>query len=177
MRHAHTGLIVGGGPVGLGLAADLGWRGVACPVVEQGDGTIGIRAPPPRTRAPWSSSDAGASPSACSEAATPPDFPHTVLYLTEPYRLRDRPLRAPGHGGTARTAISPERPQRCNQIWLDPILRDFATSFPTVTLKMRTRFESFVEDGGGVVATVTDRASGETHHDRGRLPRRLLRRR
>ena len=23
-------LIVGGGPVGLGLAADLGWRGVAC---------------------------------------------------------------------------------------------------------------------------------------------------
>ena len=33
-------LIVGGGPVGLGLAADLGWRGIDCMLVEQGDGTI-----------------------------------------------------------------------------------------------------------------------------------------
>ncbi len=33
-------LIVGGGPVGLGLAADLGWRGIDCLLVEQGDGTI-----------------------------------------------------------------------------------------------------------------------------------------
>jgi len=33
-------LIVGGGPVGLALAAELGWRGVACTLVEQGDGRI-----------------------------------------------------------------------------------------------------------------------------------------
>src|SRR5580698_1865102 len=33
-------LIVGGGPVGLALAADLGWRGIECILVEQGDGTI-----------------------------------------------------------------------------------------------------------------------------------------
>ena len=33
-------LIVGGGPVGLGLAIDLGWRGITCLLVEQGDGTI-----------------------------------------------------------------------------------------------------------------------------------------
>ena len=33
-------LIVGGGPVGLALAADLGWRGVECLLVEQGDGKI-----------------------------------------------------------------------------------------------------------------------------------------
>ena len=33
-------LIVGGGPVGLGLASDLGWRGVECVLVDQGDGTI-----------------------------------------------------------------------------------------------------------------------------------------
>ena len=31
-------LIVGAGPVGLALAADLGWRGVSCLVVEQGEG-------------------------------------------------------------------------------------------------------------------------------------------
>ena len=33
-------LIVGGGPVGLALAIDLGWRGIACTLVEQGDGSI-----------------------------------------------------------------------------------------------------------------------------------------
>ncbi len=31
-------LIVGGGPVGLALAADLGWRGAPCLVIEQSDG-------------------------------------------------------------------------------------------------------------------------------------------
>ena len=38
-RHIPV-LIVGGGPVGLALAAELGWRGVACELVEQGDGKI-----------------------------------------------------------------------------------------------------------------------------------------
>ena len=33
-------LIVGGGPVGLALAAELGWRGIGCTLIEQTDGTI-----------------------------------------------------------------------------------------------------------------------------------------
>ena len=33
-------LIVGGGPVGLALASELGWRGISCILTEQGDGTI-----------------------------------------------------------------------------------------------------------------------------------------
>src|SRR6266498_3358235 len=33
-------LIVGGGPVGLALAAELGWRGVPCTLIEQSDGRI-----------------------------------------------------------------------------------------------------------------------------------------
>jgi len=33
-------LIVGGGPVGLALAGDLGWRGVPCLLIEQSDGSI-----------------------------------------------------------------------------------------------------------------------------------------
>ncbi|HLI25918.1 MAG TPA: FAD-dependent monooxygenase, partial [Chloroflexota bacterium] len=31
-------LIAGGGPVGLALAVELGWRGVPCLLLEQGDG-------------------------------------------------------------------------------------------------------------------------------------------
>lgn len=33
-------LIVGGGPVGLSLANELGWRGIDCTLVEAGDGQI-----------------------------------------------------------------------------------------------------------------------------------------
>ena len=33
-------LIVGAGPVGLSLALDLGWRGVGCTIIDQGDGAI-----------------------------------------------------------------------------------------------------------------------------------------
>ncbi len=33
-------LIVGGGPVGLAMAVELGWRGIDCVLVEQGDGEV-----------------------------------------------------------------------------------------------------------------------------------------
>ena len=139
-------LIVGGGPVGLGLATDLGWRGIRCLVVEQGDGTVAH----PRANAEnartmeffrrWGIADK------VREAGTPADFPHTVIYLTSLTGFEIARIERPGHGGQAPNPISPERPQRCNQLWLDPILRERATGFPTVSLRMRCRFESFEQD-------------------------------
>jgi 2-polyprenyl-6-methoxyphenol hydroxylase-like FAD-dependent oxidoreductase len=153
-------LIVGGGPVGLGLAIDLGWRGIACLLVEQGDGTIAH----PRANAEnartmelfrrWGVADK------VRELGTPEDYPHTVLYLTALTGFEIARIERPGHGGRAPSAISPERPQRCNQLWLDPILRERAASFPSVTLRMRCRFETFEQDGERVVATVHDLAAG-----------------
>jgi 2-polyprenyl-6-methoxyphenol hydroxylase-like FAD-dependent oxidoreductase len=153
-------LIVGGGPVGLGLAIDLGWRGVECLLVEQGDGTIAH----PRANAEnartmeffrrWGIADR------VREAGTPEDYPHTVLYLTALTGFEIARIERPGHGGRAPSAISPERPQRCNQLWLDPILRDRAESFPSVRVQLRSRFESFEQDAAGVVATVRDLVTG-----------------
>ena len=153
-------LIVGGGPVGLGLAIDLGSRGIECLLVEQGDGTIAH----PRANAEnartmeffrrWGIADR------VREAGTPGDFPHTVLYLTALTGFEIARFERPDHGGGAPGTISPERPQRCNQLWLDPILRDRARSFPRVRLRLRCRFESFEQDDGGVVATVHDLVTG-----------------
>ena len=148
-------LIVGGGPVGLGLAADLGWRGVACTVVEQGDGSIAHpRATAENARTMelfrrWGIAER------VKEAGTPPDFPHTVLYLTSLTGYEIARFDRPGHGGTARTAISPERPQRCNQLWLDPILRDFATELPDRDAARCARgSKSSWRKNGCIVATV-----------------------
>src|SRR5712671_5477277 len=153
-------LIVGGGPVGLGLAADLGQRGIKCLLVEQGDGTIAHpRANAENARTMEFFRRLGIADKV-REAGTPEDFPHTVLYLTALTGFEIARIKRPGHGGRAPGTISPERPQRCNQLWLDPILRARAASFPSVTLRLRCRFEDFEQDDARVIATVHDLATG-----------------
>jgi 2-polyprenyl-6-methoxyphenol hydroxylase-like FAD-dependent oxidoreductase len=158
-RHTPV-LIVGGGPVGLGLAVDLGWRGIDCLLVEQGNGTIAH----PRANAEnartmeffrrWGIADK------VREAGTPEDYPHTVLYLTALTGFEIARIERPGHGGRAPSTVSPERPQRCNQLWLDPILRRRAEGFPSVEVRLNCRFESFEQDDKRVLATVHDLATG-----------------
>jgi 2-polyprenyl-6-methoxyphenol hydroxylase-like FAD-dependent oxidoreductase len=154
-------LIVGGGPVGLALGADLGRRGVPCLIVEQSDGP----ADHPRASAlnarsmefmrRWGIAEA------VRTAASPEDFPHTALYCTTLTGFEIARIERPHHGGRAPTATSPERAQRCNQIWLDPILRDLAASFAGVDLRYRWRFETLVDEGERVIATVHDLAADE----------------
>jgi 2-polyprenyl-6-methoxyphenol hydroxylase-like FAD-dependent oxidoreductase len=160
-------LIVGGGPVGLALAADLGWRGIACILVEQGDGTIyHPRANTVNSRTMefcrrWGIADE------VKESGAPPDFPSTILYLTslQGYELAriERPTYGGGNAGRVKPLLtSPERSERCNQLFFDPIMRRLAQGMPSVTLRYRCRFETFAEKDGGVIATVRDLASDRT---------------
>ncbi len=154
-------LIVGGGPIGLSLAADLGWRGVSCMVVDQGKGPSDF----PRANAEnartmeffrrWGIADK------VRQSGTPEDYPHTVLYITSLTGHEIARFDRPGHGGKGPTVLSPERPQRCNQLWLDPILRDLATGFETVTLRPNCRFESYVETDEGIRAEIVDLPTGQ----------------
>jgi 2-polyprenyl-6-methoxyphenol hydroxylase-like FAD-dependent oxidoreductase len=154
-------LIVGAGPVGLALAADLGRRRVPCLVIEQGDG------PPDHPRATALNARSmefmrrfGIA-DAIRRDGMPEDFPHTALYCTSLTGFDIARIERPHHGGSGASDGSPERAQRCNQIWLDPILRDLASGYDGVTLRYRCRFESAVEQGDRVLATVHDLASGD----------------
>lgn len=150
-------LIVGGGPVGLAVAIELGRRGLACTLVEQFDGTIHHpRATAQNARTMeffrrWGISDA------VRESGMPQDFPHTVLYLTSLNGFEIARIERPHHGMGKSSTTSPERPQRCNQIWLDPILRELASSYDSVTLRYNCKLEHFRDEGERVVATVHDR--------------------
>jgi 2-polyprenyl-6-methoxyphenol hydroxylase-like FAD-dependent oxidoreductase len=154
-------LIVGGGPVGLALAGDLGWRGARCLVIEQGEGpadhprATAINARSMEFMRRWGVAQA------VRDASAPEDFPHTALYCTTLTGFEIARIERPHHGGRAPTTTSPERAQRCNQIWLDPILRDRAVGHDSVDLHYRWRFESLVEDGDRVIATVHDLARDE----------------
>jgi 2-polyprenyl-6-methoxyphenol hydroxylase-like FAD-dependent oxidoreductase len=154
-------LIIGGGPVGLALAADLGWRGIRCTLVEQGDGTIyHPRANTVNSRTMEFCRRWGVAEEV-KQSGAPPDFPSTILYLTslQGYELAriERPTYGGGEGGRQRPLLtSPERSERCNQLFFDPIMRGLAGRMPSVTLRYLTRFESFEPEDGGIVAQVRD---------------------
>ena len=152
-------LIVGGGPVGLAVAIELGRRGIACVLVEQFDGTIHHpRATAQNARTMeffrrWGISDA------VRESGVPQDFPHTVLYVTSLTGFEIARIERPHHGMGKSSTTSPERPQRCNQIWLDPILRELASSYDAVTLRYNCKLEDFRDEGDRVVATIHNRTA------------------
>lgn len=154
-------LIVGGGPVGLSLALDLGSRGIAVLLVEQEDGTIDHpRASAENARTMefmrrWGIADA------VRAAATPPGFSQDVVYLTSLNGFEIARISRPEHGSGGASSHSPESPQRCNQVWLDPIIARAAAAHDSVTLRYRHRFISYEENGDRIVATVRDLVSGE----------------
>jgi 2-polyprenyl-6-methoxyphenol hydroxylase-like FAD-dependent oxidoreductase len=149
-------LIVGGGPVGLALAAELGWRGIACMLVEQGDGRIltpkmnevNVRTMEFCRR--WGIAEE------IHSCPFPPDYPLDVVFVTtlSGYELGRMP-RAPRMSHKP----GPESPmslQICSQMWFDPILQRFARGFPHVNLRYRTRLNSFDAGANGVVAEIVD---------------------
>jgi 2-polyprenyl-6-methoxyphenol hydroxylase-like FAD-dependent oxidoreductase len=152
-------LIVGGGPVGLALAADLGRRGIECTLVEQSDGTIyHPRANTVNSRTMEFCRRWGIAEDV-RQAGTPPDFPLDIVYCTglEGYMLArvDRPT----YGGHKPLPTTPERSQRCNQLFFDPLMREFAVSFSSVQLRYRCRFESFTETTDSVLCKLHDLAN------------------
>ena len=154
-------LIAGGGPVGLALAVELGWRGVACELVEQGDGSIATpKMNEVNTRTMefcrrWGIADA------VLDCPFPADYPLDVAFVTtlSGYELARVPR--PPRGSQTPEPHSPHRLQACSQIWFDPILQRLARTFPTVRLRYGRRLELFTQSGAGVTAEVVDAATGE----------------
>ena len=155
-------LVVGGGPVGLAMATELAWRGIACTLVERRDGSI----PLPRMNAVnarsmevcrrWGIADQ------VRNAGWPRDYPRRMQYVTQ---LRSDPLAVIDYGTDAErkpSGNSPESFQRCPQTWFDPILREHARSYPSNRLLYRTMLDHFEDRGDHVCVTLTDRDSGAT---------------
>jgi 2-polyprenyl-6-methoxyphenol hydroxylase-like FAD-dependent oxidoreductase len=153
-------LIVGGGPVGLALAGDLGWRGIPCMLIEQTDGAIyqprmdlvGVRTMEFCRR--W-----GLVP-AVEGSPYPRDYAQDNIYLTSLTGYELGRERFPGIGQAPPPPQSPQRRERCPQNMFDPILRAFAASQKNVTLRYRTRLISFTQDSDLVTAIVENADTG-----------------
>ena len=153
-------LVIGGGPVGLALAGDLGWRGIACTLVEQSDGSIyqprmdlvGIRTMEFCRR--W-----GLVP-AVEGSPYPRDYAQDNIYLTSLTGYELGRERFPGIGQAPPPKESPQRRERCPQNMFDPILRAFAASQKNVALRYRTRLVAFTQNADLVTAVVENAETG-----------------
>jgi 2-polyprenyl-6-methoxyphenol hydroxylase-like FAD-dependent oxidoreductase len=156
-------LIVGGGPAGLALAAELGWRGIACTLIEQGNGRIAtpkmneVNVRTMEFCRRWGIADG------VLNCPFPGDHPLDVVFITTLFGYELGRVLRPARNQQTPEPASPYRLQACSQIWFDPLLLKLARSFASVTVKHRHRLESFAQGEGGVSAEIADLTSGTRH--------------
>jgi 2-polyprenyl-6-methoxyphenol hydroxylase-like FAD-dependent oxidoreductase len=169
-------LVVGGGCVGLSLAAELGWRGIPCILLEQRATTtdqpkcnlVNMRTMEHYRRL-------GAA-MAVRAAGIPPDHPQHVVFGTRMtghvvhrFAYASRRDALAGRGEIAfGSRQGPELPQRISQIHLEPVLRAHAATFPSVDLRFGWRSDAFTQDADGVGVDAVELGSGRRERLRGR---------
>ncbi len=160
-------LIVGGGPVGLALACDLGRRGIGCLVVEQRAGLLSHpRANTHSARSMEFYRRLGIA-RAFRAAGLPDDYPTDSVYVTrlagyELARLAlpsKRESLAAARAGNA-SWPTPEPQYRASQRYLEPLLLDCARAAPGTTVAFGWRVVELDERGRDVIATVEEVGTG-----------------
>lgn len=155
-------LIIGGGPIGLALAGDLGWRGISATLVERSDGTVaqpkmdlvGIRSMEFCRR--WGIVDWVES------AGYNRDYPQDCAWVTDLNGYEFGREQFPAPSQEKPPVHSPQKRERCPQNFFDPVLQRFARRSPSVSLEFNTELLDFEDKGDGVEARVRDVRSGET---------------
>jgi 2-polyprenyl-6-methoxyphenol hydroxylase-like FAD-dependent oxidoreductase len=153
-------LIVGGGPVGLALAGDLGFQGVGCILIEKGDGEViqprmdmvGVRTMEYCRRwgiVQW-----------VETAGYNRDYPQDCAWVTSltGYELGRESFPSPRD--ELCPPQSPQKRERCPQNFFDRVLRRFAEKWPTVQLLYNTELSTFTEESSEILATIRT-ATGE----------------
>ena len=159
-------LIAGGGPVGLTLAMELGWRGVPCVLLNDRAET----AKHPKANATGARSMEHFRRLGVAHriraAGLPADHPTDLVYLTRltGYELARFPLPSSSEAVALARAgegnwPTPEPPHRVSQIFLEAILKDHAESFPDVSLRFGWRLDSYRRGKDHVVAEAVEVAS------------------
>ncbi len=155
-------LIVGAGPVGLGLAMELSYRGVRSILIDQGDGVVrhskmglvSMRSMEFCRR--WGIAER------VRGCGFPMDYPLNQVFCTSLTGHFIAKINYPTMRDEPTCGFSPEKKQRCPQLWFDPILARAVAEQKAVDLRYHNRMESFEQDADGVRAAIIDLESGRS---------------
>lgn len=154
-------LIVGGGPIGLALAADLGRRGIRTTLIEKNENRIG---PAKMLEVSVRTMEFCRGLGIVDEVrhwGFPMDYPLDNAFVTDMRGYEIGRLRAPSLAEQRASAFSPERGMMCPQTWFDPILQKLARTHAHVIIRHQIKLESFDQDADGVTALLRDQRSGQ----------------
>ena len=164
-------LIVGGGSVGLALAAELGWRGVPCIVVEARDGlNMHPRANAVANRTMeyyrrWGVDEP------ISAAGVPPDLPADYYWVTSmfgrkvhhvslpPFRALEARQKSGGYAA-GEHQWSPYLKTITGQHEVEKAVLDFVQRCDSVEMRFGWKLVDYTQTGDGVTCTVEEVATG-----------------
>lgn len=155
-------LIVGGGPVGLALANELGYRKVPYLLVDEGQGEVvfpageGIFARTLEHIRRW-----GYSKEVRFTPEFPAEQPRNIIFATSFWGKELVRFQGTSNADEPRlNPHSPEGPLFCPKKAFDPALRRGAERFGVGELRYGTRLVEFSQDASGVQAVLEDVATG-----------------
>lgn len=158
-------LIVGGGPVGLGLALDLAWRGNPSMLIEREPTTgavllakaNGLHERTMETIRRWGLTDE------VVKVGFPPELPGDSIYCTTMTgHYIDRSV-LPSANTRPTPDESPEKRQRCAQYEFDPMLARAVSERGLTDLRYNTEFVSADQDADGVNVLVRNVTTDEKY--------------
>jgi 2-polyprenyl-6-methoxyphenol hydroxylase-like FAD-dependent oxidoreductase len=162
-------LIAGGGPCGLVLAIELGRRGIGVVLVDQDAGTTrnaAANATQARTMEHFRRLGFADEVRALG---LPPEFPTDVAYFTRfaRYELARFALPSSRDARQLVTTLSgswsaAELPHRCNQKFIEPVLRRHAEALPSVSVNYGWRLTNFQDLHDRVEARVESSSRSQT---------------
>lgn len=158
---SHTPvLIVGAGPVGMAMAIELGWRGIDCTLLEQTDGKVehprtglvAVRTMEAFRR--WGFAEQ------VRQCGFPADYELSMVFCTSLNGLLLDRADYPSMADAPTPDGTPEKKQRCPQLWLHPILQRQVAHHPRIAMKLLHRLDSLEQTDERIVAQATDLATG-----------------
>jgi 2-polyprenyl-6-methoxyphenol hydroxylase-like FAD-dependent oxidoreductase len=161
-------VVVGAGPVGLVLAADLADRGASVIVAEQ---RAYLEAPNVKCNHVSARTMEGLRRLGLADkvraAGLPADHPHDIAFRTAVTGTEFARIKIPcrrdrftATDGADSWWPTPELPHRINQTFLEPILAEHVAAQPGVTLLNRVRYREFTQGDDGVLVTIEDIEAG-----------------
>src|SRR5216684_4128202 len=154
-------ILVGGGPCGLMLANELGRRGIGVVLVDQKPGTaFNPQANATQARTMELYRRLGFADE-IRALGMPPDFPTDIAYFTRfaKYELARFKLPSSREAKQMISSLSgswsaAELPHRCNQKFIEPVLRRHAELLPSVSVNYGWRMTAWRDAGDHVAADV-----------------------